>query len=71
MLGNITVNHYMYAGDLFVFPQVVLVSNSCLIYILIMGLDVQYNKKILLPWYVEPKNIEIWISQICIYQGKF
>ncbi len=73
MLGNITVNHYMYAGDLVVFPQVVLVSNSCLIYILIMGLDMMCNtiQKILLPWYVEPKNIEIWISQICIYQGKF
>ncbi len=43
MLGNTTVNHYMYADDLVVFPQVVLVFNSCLIYVLIMGLDMMCN----------------------------
>ncbi len=38
----IPINHYMYADDLVVFPQVVLVFNSCL-YVLIMGLDMMCN----------------------------
>ncbi len=73
MLGNTTVNHYMYADDLVVFSpssagfQQLL--NICSDY----GIryDVQYNTKKVLPWYVEPKTIEISISQIFIYQGKF
>ncbi len=40
MLGNTTVNHYMYADDLVVLVDV-------------------------------PKNIDIWISQICIDRESF
>ncbi len=43
MLGNTTVNHYMYADDLVVFSPSSSVFNSCLIYVLIMGLDMMCN----------------------------